>query len=205
MARTSKTTTQTPQTAILYARISTEEQRLEGHALPMQEARLRRYCTRRGLTLVDVIVDTGVSGWFALEDRAGGQRLGELVKSGTVSHIVALKLDRLFRHCADCLRVMKQWDKRNVALHLLELGGPPLDTSSAMGRFFLTMMTGVAELEKNLIAERTVQVLQHKKAQGERVGTVAYGFQLDADGIRLPANPLEQVVIRLARLYAGYG
>ena len=166
MARTKKPSTQTKQTAILYARVSTSEPTLVGRSLAMQEARLRAYCDRRGLAVVDVIVDAGVSGWFALEDREGGHRLVEWVQSGAVAHIVALKLDRLFRDCADCLTVTQEWNKRNVALHLIDLGGQPLDTSSAIGRFFLTMTVAMAELERNLMAERTAQVLQHKKAQG---------------------------------------
>jgi site-specific DNA recombinase len=205
MARTGKTPTQTQQTAVLYARVSTQEQSLEGYSLPMQEARLRAYCAMRGLIVVEVLVDAGVSGGIALEDREGGQRIVELVKAGAVSHVVTLKLDRLFRDCADCLTVTKAWDKRNVALHLIDLGGQTLDTSSAMGRFFLTVMAGAAELEKNLIGERTSQALQHKRAQGERVGTVAYGYQLDTDGIRLLANAQEQEVIGLARMYDAHG
>jgi DNA invertase Pin-like site-specific DNA recombinase len=74
-----------------------------------------------------------------------------------------------------------------------------------MGRFFLTVMAGAAELEKNLIGERTSQALQHKRAQGERVGTVAYGYQLDADGVRLLSNAQEQEVIGLARMYDDHG
>jgi len=187
--------------AVLYLRVSTQEQSLEGHSLPMQEARLRSYCVMRGLSIADVIVDAGVSGGIALEDREGGQRLLALVKTGAVSHIVGLKLDRLFRSCVDCLQTTEQWDKKGLALHLVDIGGQAVDSSIAMGRFFLTMMAGAAELEKNLIGERTAQALQHKKAQGERVGTVAYGKMLAADGIHLEDNTNEQAVIHLVRMY----
>jgi DNA invertase Pin-like site-specific DNA recombinase len=74
-----------------------------------------------------------------------------------------------------------------------------------MGRFFLTVMAGAAELEKNLIGERTAQTLQHKKANGERVGTVAYGKRLAADGIHLEDNAAEQDVIATAKIYAQHG
>ena len=72
-----------------------------------------------------------------------------------VGHIVALKLDRLFRDAADALHQSRAWDKAEIALHLVDMGGQSLNTASAMGRFFLNMMAGVAELERNLIAERT--------------------------------------------------
>ena len=200
-ARKPNTTTDT----VLYLRVSTQEQCMEGHSLPMQEAQLRNYCAMRGLTIVEVIVDAGVSGSIALEDREGGQHLLALVKSGVVCNIVALKLDRLFRSCVDCLQVTEQLDKKGIALHLCDIGGQAVDSRSAMGRFFLTMMAGAAELEKNLIGERTAQALQHKKAQGERVGTVAYGKMLAADGIRLVNNPEEQEIIGIARMYAQHG
>ena len=204
MARTARKT-DTTTNAVLYLRVSTQEQSLEGHSLPMQEARLRSYCAMRGLTIIDVVCDAGVSGGIALEDREGGQRMLALVKAGAVSHIVALKLDRLFRSCVDCLQTTEQWDKKGLALHLVDIGGQAVDSSSAMGRFFLTMMAGAAELEKNLIGKRTAQALQHKKIQGERVGTVAYGKMLDEDGVHLMDNPAEQDVIATAKNYAQHG
>ena len=72
---------------------------------------------------------------------------------------MACKLDRLFRDAADCLNVTKHWDKRNIALHLIDVGGQTIDTSSSMGRFFLTMMAGVAEMERNLIRDRTTRLV----------------------------------------------
>jgi DNA invertase Pin-like site-specific DNA recombinase len=204
MARTARKT-DTSTNAVLYLRVSTQEQSMEGHSLPMQEARLRSYCAMRGLTIVDMLIDAGVSGGIALEEREGGQSMLALVKAGAVSHIVALKLDRLFRSCVDCLQTTEHWEKKGLALHLVDIGGQAVDSSSAMGRFFLTMMAGAAELEKNLIGERTAQALQHKRAQGERVGTVAYGKTLAADGIHLEDNPAEQDVIATAQIYAQHG
>ena len=134
MARTARKT-DTTTNSVLYLRVSTQEQSMEGHSLPMQEARLRNYCAMRGLTIVDMLIDAGVSGGIALEDREGGQRMLALVKAGAVSHIVALKLDRLFRSCVDCLQTTEQWDKKGLALHLVDIGGQAVDSSSAMGRF----------------------------------------------------------------------
>lgn len=76
---------------------------------------------------------------------------------------MALKLDRLFRDAEDALHQTKAWDKAGIALHLVDMGGQTLNTATAMGRFFLNMMAGFAELERNLIAERTATALAHKK------------------------------------------
>ena len=96
------------------------------------------------------------------------------------------KLDRLFRDCADCLTVTGTWDRDGIALHLVDMGGQSIDTSTAMGRFFLTVMAGAAEMERNLIRERTASALQHLKAQGVQLGGETLGWirtdEIDAAG-----------------------
>lgn len=192
---TRKATKANDTTAIAYVRVSTDEQANEGVSLEAQEARIRAYCQMRGLELVDVIVDVGVSAGKPLESRDGGKRVLDAIRSRKAHAVVALKLDRLFRNCADCLMVVESWDKAGIALHLVDLGGQAVDTSSAMGRFFLTVMAGAAELERNQIRERTSLAMQHKKAQGERVGNIAYGFRLADDGVSLVKDEAEQAVI----------
>lgn len=183
--------------AIGYVRVSTEEQAAEGVSLEAQEARVRAYCAMRGLDLVEVVVDAAVSGGKPLHTREGGARVLRAVERREVAAVVALKLDRLFRDCADCLEVTRQWDRRDVALHLVDIGGQAIDTSSAMGRFFLTVMAGAAEMERNQVRERTVAALAHKRSKGERIGQVPFGFVLGADGVHLVEEPAEQRVIAL--------
>lgn len=196
-----KRTTNKPTTAavIAYVRVSTEEQALEGVSLAAQEARIRAYCAMRGLELAELVIDAGVSGYKALDAREGGRRLLDLVRSRKVAAVVALKLDRLFRNAADCLEVCGGWDRAGVALHLVDLGGQAVDTSSAMGRFFLTVMAGAAELERNQIAERTSMAMQHKADRGEYTGGEArFGYVQNTEGM-LVAVEAEQLVIREAR------
>jgi DNA invertase Pin-like site-specific DNA recombinase len=111
--------------------------------------------------------------------------------------VVAYKLDRLFRDCADCLAVTATWDRRDVSLHLVDLGGQAIDTATAMGRFFLTVMAGAAEMERNLIRERTTAALAHKAARGERVGQVPFGYEVAPCGVLLAPLEAEQAVIRV--------
>ena len=157
----------------------------------------------RGLDVVDVVIDAGVSAGKALVTRPGGKRVLDTVRRGEAGAVIALKLDRLFRSAADCLDVVAGWDKGGVALHLVDLGGQSVDTSSAMGRFFLTMMAGVAELERNLGGERTAAVKAHKAGKGEyNGGAVPYGFHVvrDGDGPALiEEDEGEQAVIAEAR------
>lgn len=186
--------------AIGYMRVSTVEQAEEGVSLEAQEVRIRAYCAMRGLDLVEIVIDPGVSaGKYTLEEREGGTKVLEAVAQGKASHVVALKLDRLFRNTIDCLTTVRMWDKAGVSLHLIDMGGASLDTSSAMGRMFLTMAAGFAEMERNLTAERTTAALSRKAEKGERIGELPYGKRLAEDGIHLEVHPEEMAVIAQAR------
>ena len=175
--------------AVAYARVSTAEQAAEGVSLDAQTDALRAYCAFRGLDLVDVVVDAGVSAGKALSARDGGRRILDLVDAGEVGAVVSFKLDRLFRDCADCLNVTSEWDRAGVALHLVDMGGQTIDTSTAMGRFFLTIMAGAAELERNMVRDRTRTALAHLRAQGVQLGGEALGWtrtdDTDDDGRKL--------------------
>ncbi len=186
-----------------YIRVSTEEQATEGVSLDAQRATLQTYATLRGLDLVEIIVDEGVSGGKELGSRPGGARVVELASKGKVKAVIACKLDRLFRDAADCLNTTKAWDRKDVALHLIDVGGQSIDTSSTMGRFFLTMMAGVAEMERNMIRDRTKAAMSHKRSKGERVSRFApFGYRFEGDSV--VADETEQAIIDdIRKLRAG--
>ena len=185
--------------AIAYIRVSTEEQAAEGVSLDAQDRAVRAYAAMRGMELTEVVIDPGVSAGKPLADREGGRRVLEAVRRRKVDAVVAYKLDRLFRDCADCLTVTRQWDHAAISLHLIDLGGQSIDTSTAMGRFFLTVMAGAAEMERNLIRERTSSAMQFMRSRNEYTGGNApYGWDLTADGA-LVANEAEGQVITEAR------
>lgn len=188
-----------PIIAAAYIRCSTEEQSTEGMSLAAQEDQLRAYCKMRGLELVELVCDPGVSAGKELRTRAGGRRLLDLVKQGDVGAVVGLKLDRLFRNTIDALTIAGDWDKRGVALHLVDMGGTAIDTSTAIGQYIFTMLAGAAEMERNLIRERTRDALAAKRRRSELVGRIPFGHMLSADGKHLQENPDEQAVIVLVR------
>lgn len=183
---------------VCYVRVSTEEQAKEGVSLDAQEERLRGYCMMSGLSIVATIREEGVSGKIALSHRPGGREMLRLVRGKEAQHIVGMKLDRLFRDAEDCLRQTREWDKAGVVLHLLDLGGQAVSTSSAMGRMMLTMVSAFAELERNLIAERTTSALQHMKRQRQAYSPTPYGYQRDGDRL----IPDEQELAVVARIQA---
>ena len=186
--------------AAIYIRVSTVKQATEGVSLDAQEEAARAYCAMRGLTVAALVVDAGVSGGTPLVDREGGRELQRLVAAGEVTAIVTYKLDRLFRSASDCLGMTRAWEAHGAALHFVDMGGQAIDTSSAMGRFFLTVMAGVAELERDIIRERTGAAMAHKRSRGEKTGgSVPYGYMLAEDGRTLAECEAEQEVITACR------
>lgn len=184
--------------AIAYIRASTGKQELSPD---VQRERIDAYCKMAGLQLVETITET-VSAKIKLAKRPSGGKVDALLKAG-VCHIIALKLDRLFRNAADALMTVEEWNEAGIHLHLVDMGGMSLDTGSSMGKMFLTMMAGYAEFERNVISERTAAALRYQRAHGKVYNHAPYGSDA-VDGELLP-NPAEQRVLARIKELRGQG
>lgn len=192
-----RTTAVNEKTAILYIRVSTADQAEHGVSLDAQQERLTAYAIANGLEVAGILRESAISGTIPLADRPEGEKLTQMVSSGQVRHVIALKLDRLFRNSIDALTTTQTWDKKGVALHLTDMGGTSLSTGSAMGKMMFAMMSAYAEFERNLTAERTTQALAHKKLNSQAYSPTPYGK--DRDGERLTDNEQEQGIINKMR------
>lgn len=177
-----------PASAVIYVRVSTEEQTIYGVSLDAQSDRLESYCKLAQLTPVAVLREEGVSGFKPIAGRPQGAILLDMARKKAIRHVVAIRLDRLFRSAIDALNTSTAWDKMGIALHLADAGGQAINTGSAMGRFFLTMMAAMAEMERNLIAERVTLSLAHKKRSGKAYSRTPFGFDKETidQGENLP-------------------
>jgi site-specific DNA recombinase len=175
--------------AIAYVRASTGRQETTPKD---QQERIEGYCKAAGLNLVEVITERGVSAKIKLSKRPEGARVLALLESG-ICHIVALKLDRLFRNAADALAMVDEWEAAGIHLHLVDMGGISVNTGSSIGKMLLTMLAGFAEFERNLISERTTSALRYKKAHGLVYNRASYG--LDAKDGALVPNVAEQRIL----------
>ena len=158
--------------AIGYIRVSTEEQAKEGVSLENQEQKIRAYCKLKDLNLLEIIQDAGISAKNLR--RPGAQKVIEMAQEKMIDAVVVYKLDRMFRSTVDALETTRQFDKWGVSFHSIE---ETIDTKSAMGKFFFTLTAALAEMEREIIGERTRDVLQRKKANGEVYGHVPFGFK----------------------------
>ena len=90
--------------AVAYARVSSKRQAEEGVSLDAQVERLLAYAEFRGLDLdpEDIYIDDGISAAIHLWSRPAGRKMRETIYQERVGHVLALKMDRLFRDVQDC-------------------------------------------------------------------------------------------------------
>jgi len=148
-----------------YCRVSTEEQAASGLGLKAQEGAIRRECVRRGLDLIALHEDAGLSAKTmrrpALEDA-----LTEL-ESGHGSVLMVAKLDRLTRSVHDATGLMAKAEQSGWGLVALDA---PVDTTTPQGAAMAQVLAVFAELERRLIGERTKAALAVRKSQGVQLG-----------------------------------
>ncbi|MGO8821262.1 MAG: recombinase family protein [Desulfomonilaceae bacterium] len=177
--------------AVIYARVSTEDQAQHGVSLDAQVTRCLEYVSVQNYDLFDTIVDAGISGKSI--DRPGLNRILSLVQKKKINHLITLKLDRLSRRTIDALNIVETLTKKNVKLHLVTENGS-VNSDNADDEFMLTMKAGFAQLERKKIAERTRFALDRKRQLNERISLNApYGYMF-VDG-KVVDNPLEQKTI----------
>lgn len=199
--RTTKQTTSTMTRAVAYLRVSTEDQADTGVSLAAQRAKVEAYAALYDLEIVAIEVDAGVSA-KTLDRPALGRALG-MLRSGEADALVVVKLDRLTRSVADLGALLNDYFGANGA-GLLSVS-EQLDCRTAAGRMVMNMLATVAQWERETIGERTAVAMQHKKARGELVGSVPYGYLLAADGVSLDRDEDEQATIARARELAEAG
>jgi DNA invertase Pin-like site-specific DNA recombinase len=184
--------------AIAYIRQSQAEQRQRVCNPDRQLARVVAYCDQQGLRLCSHIRDEGVAGTTPLAQRPGGEELVRLVGEGQVGNLVVATLDRLFTTPKDAIQCVRGFRARGLTLHILDVGGKALTLSGAEGELFLRIAAGIAHMQQTTRSEHVQAALAQKKARGERVGTVPFGWQVADDGRTLIPNPAERALAQRA-------
>lgn len=161
--------------AIGYIRVSTESQVDEGVSLEAQKVKIQSWCDLNDYELVAIYEDAGISG-KSMNKRAGLQDALNLIKPDMA--LVVYSLSRLARSTKDCIDIAEQLKVNKCDMVSLT---EKIDTSSAMGEFFFTLIAALGQMERKLIGERTKSALAHKKAIGEKYAPVPFGYR-EVDG-----------------------
>jgi DNA invertase Pin-like site-specific DNA recombinase len=182
--------------AVGYVRVSREEQVREGVSLAAQRGRIVAYAHAKGLELADVLADEGLSGKDL--ERPGLDELLARCRRGEVAHVIVWKLDRLTRRTRHLLSLVEDlFLARRIELHSVS---ESLDTSTPHGRFVLTLFGGLAQMERELIAERTRGALAWKREQGFPTSHAPLGFR--SRGKRERMEPVAAELETVRRIFA---
>lgn len=107
-----------------------------------------------------------VSGTVAAAERNGFQTLMQKLERG--DRLVISKIDRLGRSALDIMKTLENFENLGVSVVCLQLQGT--DLTSTAGKLLVTMLSAIAQMERDMISERTKNALARKKAEGAVLG-----------------------------------
>lgn len=134
-----------------YARVSTEDQRLDRQVDTLKHFGCERVFVEKASGMKDA--------------RPELNRMLEMIREG--DDVVVVKLDRISRSTKHLIELSETFDRMGVNFISL---GDSIDTTTPMGRFFFRVMASIAELERDMIAERTKDGLKAARARGHMGG-----------------------------------
>ncbi len=160
----------------IYTRVSTTMQ-IDGYSLDAQKARMKAYADFNDYQIVGEYEDAGKSG-KSIEGRASFCRMMEDIKSGKdgVSYVLVFKLSRFGRNAADVLSTLQVMQDFGVNLICVEDG---IDSSKDAGKLMISVLSAVAEIERENIRVQTMEGRIQKAREGRWNGGFApYGYRL---------------------------
>lgn len=177
----------------LYTRVSTTMQ-IDGYSLDAQKTKMKAFCDYNEYEIAGEYEDAGKSG-KSIEGRVSFNQMMEDIKSGKdeVSYVLVFKLSRFGRNVADVLATLQVMQDFGVNLICVEDG---IDSSKDAGKLMISVLSAVAEIERENIRVQTMEGRMRKAREGKWNGGFApYGYSL-IDG-KLEVNEEEAVAIRM--------
>lgn len=177
---------------ILYPRVSTEMQ-VDGYSLEGQKTSLKKFAEREEMQIVGIYEDAGKSG-KSIEGRPAFKKMLADIKDGLeVDYILVYKLSRFGRNAADILNSLEFVQSYGVNLLCIEEG---IDSSQASGKLLISVLSAVAEIERENILEQTMNGRREKARQGKwNGGPPPYGYLLENEVLKI--QPSEAEIVRL--------
>jgi site-specific DNA recombinase len=177
--------------AILYARVSTDEQARSGYSLAQQLEALREYAAREGYEVLEEVVDPGQSG--ASLERPGMDRVRDLVAGGGVSVVLAQDRDRFAREPAYHYLLRREFEEHGTKIRAMNDRGD--DTPE--GELTNGVLDQLAKFERAKTAERSRRGKLRKAREGKVIAlhTPNYGFRYNAtrDGYEVDEEAMRVV------------
>lgn len=157
----------------IYVRVSTDDQSERG-TIESQIEFATKYCDLHELPIFKIYKDDGVTGTLPLQERPAASQLLQDAKNKRFDTLLVYKLDRLGRATRVILNAIHDFENHGVNLKSMT---EPFDMNDASGRFTLTILAGVADLERSNILERMWIGTNRAARQGIWLGgIVPYGY-----------------------------
>jgi site-specific DNA recombinase len=157
----------------IYARVSTEEQR-ERQSIETQLEQANRFCDYQKLQVHRIFADNGISGTVPLDRRPEGSQILREAQLGRFDQLLVYKLDRLGRDALLILKAVDELEKLGVRVRSVT---EEFDASSPTGKLMLTMLSGFASHEREVIRERSMAGTNRVAETGAWMGgIVPYGY-----------------------------
>ena len=151
------------------------------------------------LTVERVFVERGVSGSKPLAERPKGKEMLDALQPGDI--VITPKLDRMFRSALDALDILGKLQKQSISLHMIDLGGDT--TGNGISKLVFTILSAVAEAERDRIRERVSDVKRDQRQRGRFLGgTVPFGYAIGEAGELVEVPEQQRAIKRMKQLRA---
>ncbi|MFB0831820.1 recombinase family protein [Brevibacillus laterosporus] len=177
----------------IYIRVSTEEQSQHGFSIDGQKERLIAFCKSQGWEDYTLYIDDGFTGTNI--ERPALKRLIRNIEEKKINIVLVYKLDRLGRRQLDVLHLLEDvFEKSGVSF---KSATEPFDTSTPLGKAMLGILAVFAQLERDMIIERTTFGRRQRFNQGLWYGgRIPYGYSWNKEEKRLEIIPEEALVVK---------
>lgn len=171
----------------IYCRVSSEDQAERG-TIEIQKEFAAKYVNLYNLEVFDYYCDDGVSGTLPLEQRPEGKRLLEDAAKKRFNMVIFYKLDRLGRKVRVILNAVNDLDALGVTVKSMT---EPFENETPTGKFLLTTLAGIAELDRDTILSRMWSGAQYAAKQGRWLGgVIPYGYMVADKKLVISTDPI---------------
>lgn len=172
-----------------YTRVSTHMQE-DGASLETQRVRIAEYCKFKGLNLVKIYEDCGISG-KGIEERKGLQEMIANLRKGDT--VIVTDLSRFSRNTKDALCMLDDFKSKGITFVCLSLN---LDSSSPVGALIVTVLMGVHTMERQNISSHVSSNMQRLSREGKLRSRPPFGWKFSGKNVDMTEDEDQQKVIR---------
>jgi DNA invertase Pin-like site-specific DNA recombinase len=183
----------------IYIRVSTEEQAKEGYSISAQREKLKAYCQVQDWNDYKFYVDEGISAKDT--NRPQLQQMIQHIKEGLIHTVLVYRLDRLTRSVVDLYKLLEIFEKHNCTF---KSATEVYDTSTAIGRLFITLVAAMAQWERENLGERVRMGQIEKARQGQYSAKAPFGFDKVNDKLIINEDEKQVILDMIDKVKEGY-